>query len=210
MHGVRLLGRALLSPTRLRGCCVAAVHASQYRRVMFRSYKYAMGFCGRSGVWSPTRNFSIILTVYETTVTHWQPERSLNVRCRQFILRHCPQEAQQDIAQLNDFLYQVQVYTIQSAGVDAGSWSILVFYEEATSRDRSRSVPQQWGRGDIPTPPLTEEERAIYTQLRAWRMRRAQRSGQPAELMVNDTLLRTIARQHMSLNAATRLNLDNE
>lgn len=132
------------------------------------------------------------------------------MRCRQFILRHCPQDAQQDIAQLNDFLYQVQVYTIQSAGVDAGSWSIFVFYEEATSSDRSRSVPQQWGRGDIPTPPLTEEERAIYTQLRAWRTRRALRTGQPAELMVNDTLLRTIARQHMSLNAATRLNLDSE
>ncbi len=132
------------------------------------------------------------------------------MRCRQFILRHCPQDAQQDIAQLNDFLYQVQVYTIQSAGVDAGSWSILVFYEESTSSDRSRSVPQQWGRGGVPVPPLTEEERAIYTQLRAWRTRRAQRSGQPAELMVNDTLLRTIARQHMSLNAATRLNLDSE
>lgn len=179
---------------------------------MFRSYEYAMGFRGRSGVWSPTRNFSIISTVYETTVTHWQPERSLNVRCRQFILRHCPQDAQQDIAQLNDFLYQVQVYTIQSAGVEAGSWSILVFYEEATRSDRSRSVPQQWGRGGggVPASPLTEEECAIYTQLRAWRTRRAQRSGQPAELMVNDTLLRTIARQHMSLNAATRLNLDSE
>lgn len=132
------------------------------------------------------------------------------MRCRQFILRQPPQDAQQDITQLNDFLYQVQVYTIQSAGIEAGSWSILVFYEEATSSDRSHSLPQQWGSERRTDPPLTEEERAIYTQLRAWRARRAQRSGQPAELLVNDTLLRTIARQHMSLNAATRLNLDSE
>lgn len=130
------------------------------------------------------------------------------MRCRQFILRHSPPDAQQDIAQLNDFLYQVQVYTIQSAGIEAGSWSILVFYEEATRNDRSRSVLQQVG--GRPTPLLTEEECAIYTQLRAWRARRAQLSGQPAELIVNDTLLRTIAQRHMSLNAATRLNLDSE
>ncbi len=127
------------------------------------------------------------------------------MRCRQFILRHSPQDAQQDITRLNDFLHQIQVYAIQSARVEAGSWSILVFYEEATTSDRSRSAPQQWGK--LPEAPLTDEERTVYHRLRAWRARRAQLSGQPAELILNDTLLRMIARRHMSLNAASGLNL---
>lgn len=130
------------------------------------------------------------------------------MRCRQFILRHSPQDAQQDITRLNDFLYQVHVYTVQSARGEAGSWSILVFYEEATPGGRSRSAPQQWGK--LPEAPLTDEERTVYYQLRAWRARRAQLSGQPAELMLNDALLRTIARRHMSLNAASGLNLYGE
>jgi len=127
------------------------------------------------------------------------------VRCRQFILRHSPQDAQQDITRLNDFLYQVHVYTVQSARGEAGSWSILVFYEEATPGGRSRSLPQPWGK--LPEAPLTDEERTVYHRLRAWRARRAQLSGQPAELMLSDALLRTIARRHMSLNAASGLNL---
>jgi ribonuclease D len=130
------------------------------------------------------------------------------VRCRQFILRHSPQDAQQDITRLNDFLHQIQVYAIQSARVEAGSWSILVFYEEATPGERSRSSQQPWGK--LPEAPLTDEERTVYHRLRAWRARRAQLSGQPAELILNDTLLRTIARRHMSLNAASGLNLYGE
>jgi hypothetical protein len=127
------------------------------------------------------------------------------VRCRHFTLRRSPRHAQADADQLNAFLRQVSVYTVQSTSSANGCWSVLVFYEEPGEVGRASGAGAEPQTRPADATALSAEERRIYAQLQAWRGRRAQAAGRPAALIADDATLATIARRQMSLAVASAL-----
>ncbi|PDW04378.1 hypothetical protein [Candidatus Viridilinea mediisalina] len=123
------------------------------------------------------------------------------MRCRHFTLRRHPRYAQEDADQLNEFLRQVSVYTVQSSNSEAGCWSVLVFYEEGNDPER----PVNMDAGQADSELLSSEEQQTYAQLQTWRKQRAQLKECPADFLVDDSTLNTIARNYMSPALAGKL-----
>jgi hypothetical protein len=123
------------------------------------------------------------------------------VRCRHFTLRRSSCQAQEDAAQLNAFLQQVSVFSMETSSDETGCWSVLVFYEE-----RYEDIgAAESGAVSVNVSSLDSEERGMLARLRAWRQRRAHALQRPPELLVDDDALAMIAHRYMSLPVADGL-----
>ncbi|RRR76206.1 MAG: hypothetical protein EI684_03450 [Candidatus Viridilinea halotolerans] len=123
------------------------------------------------------------------------------MRCRHFTLRRHPHYAQEDAEQLNEFMRQVSVYTVQSSNSEGGCWSVLVFYDEENDAER----PVNMDETQTANEPLNSAEQHTYAQLQAWRKQRALLKECPAEFLVDDSTLNTIVRSYMSAGVANTL-----
>lgn len=123
------------------------------------------------------------------------------MRCRHFTLRRHPRYAQEDADQLNEFMREVSVYTVQSSNSEAGCWSVLVFYEEGNDPERPVNMDEAHSLHD----PLSSEEQQTYAQLQTWRKQRALLKECPADFLVDDSTLHAIARNYMSTSLASKL-----
>ncbi|MEP7284509.1 MAG: HRDC domain-containing protein [Chloroflexota bacterium] len=106
-----------------------------------------------------------------------------------------------DESELNDFLKAREIKRIDSSLVNVGThgaaWSVLIFYEETSTGNRSAfSQPSDFGISEEVTPiPLDAADEILYEALRTWRNQRAANLGLAPFILFSNAMLKNIVRK---------------